>query len=264
MAPVIRALGSEAGMKSLESLIIPIEEETLHKIESDVSQFISKWRNSELLKEVANPTGKGIPDDIFAIDYVIYEGLYDQFFNNIPAFLRAGAALLGNFLVSYSGFSWKKVRINNKNTTLSLVHSECSLIVPIEEMVLFKYSGRPQFETFEELFFDILFSETAVEQTHPLIEANLIVIPGCKTFKEKYGYEIPKDILELYMLYSLPDEEFILRQLGLEAYNCCIQQNWDHFKLCISGNDYIYKQNYGKNWQKRFRGQNELLFEKKT
>lgn len=74
-----------------------------------------------------------------------------------------------------------------------------SLLLPMEqqiqEMALFRYSGRPQYNTFETLHFDILFSETAVENTHPLVDASLDVLPGKKTFKERHGYEIPKDVL---------------------------------------------------------------------
>ena len=249
-------------MNSIESLIIPIDEDSLHELESEISQFISVWDSIDSLEKVISPTGKGIPDDIYAIDHVIYEDLYNLFFHDISAFLNTGAALLGTFLVYYAGFNWKKVQFNNGNTTICLVHSECSLILPIKEMVLFKYGGRPQFETFEALFFDILFSEAGVENTHPLMEANLMVAPGCMTFKDKYGYEIPQDILELYILYSLPDEEFLLRQLGLEAYNFVIQKNWEDLKSNISCNNHLYKEIYGKDWQTRFRRQNEHLFEK--
>lgn len=250
-------------MNSIESLITPVEEDSLHELESEISQFISKWDNISSLTGVISPTGKGIPNDIYAIDYVIYEDLYSLFFNDISDFLNTSVALLGNFLVYFAGFNWKKIQFNNGNTTICLVHSECSLVLPIKEMVLFKYSGNSQGETFETLFFDILFSESQVKITHPLIEASLMVVPGCMTFKEKYGYEIPQDVLELYMIYSLPDEEFLLRQLGLEAYNYFIQKNWDHLKSSISGNDQIYKEYYGKDWQKRFRKQNAHLFKKR-
>lgn len=230
------------------------------KITALVDDFLGKWQEITTLKEVAIPDSTGIVDDIVAIDYVIYEGMQSSFFESIDAFVHTGAALLGNFLVKNSRFQWCEFTLCDKKT-IGLTHLDCSVLLPIRELILFKYSGLPQFDTFETLFFDILFSEIAVEQTHPLIDAYLITLAGEKTFKQRHGYDMPKDVMDLYLLYSLPDEESLIRQLGIDAYKHCQSQNWQRLKNDIQANDYNYKQTYGEDWQSRYKTENEHLFD---
>lgn len=229
------------------------------KITSLLNAFIKKWEEITTLNDVAIPDGTGIVDDIVAIDYVIYEGMQDVFFESIDSFAHTGAALLGNFLVKNNRFQWCEYTLCDKKT-IGLKHLDCSVLLPIRELVIYKYSGLPQFGTFETLFFDILFSEIDIEQTYPLIDAHLITMVGEKTFEERHGYDIPKDVMELYQLYSLPDEMYLIRQLGIYVYDYCKLQNWQRLKYEIQATNYTYKRIYGEDWQSRYKNENETLF----
>jgi len=76
-----------------------------------------------------------------------------------------------------------------------------------------------------------------------------------KSFEEKFGYKIPKSIIELYSIYSLPDEESFLRDIGLEGITLCNEQNWVHLDQIMRSAVSSYSKIYGKDWEERFKKQ---------
>lgn len=239
----------------MNSIINPISNESLIELESSISKFVTQWNSIErLVGCVAAPDGTGIPDDIFAIDYVIYEGMNSVFFPSREALIRTGSLLLGKYLIQFAEFEWCEISTFT-GKSIGLTHPESHQIIPLFELSLYKYTGRPQFGTFETLFFDVIFSTADAENCHPLNYVTLQLFENEKSFEEKFGYNIPESIMELYEVYALADEEFTLRQIGLEGIDLCNKQDWVNLEKIIKSLDYIYRKIYGKDWKERLKKQ---------
>ena len=247
-------------MNKINSLLTEVDEHASVDIQSEINDFVAKWNKVDSLKKnIAEPTGTGVLEDLYALDYVIYEHLFDLFFDDLESFLHTGSLILGNYLVAKTNFEWKHIKLKNLST-LCLKHKSCTVVVPIVEMVLSKFSGKPQFDTFEALYFDILFSDWEVTYAYPLVYRNLNLSANDMSFREKFGYEIPQYTAELFFLYSLPDEESLIRNLGFEGLECCDRQDWQRLELIINMFDDQYKASYGTHWKRRFFNKSRDLF----
>lgn len=242
----------------LKSLLFDINPIELEKLRDLARSFQQQWTKIDSLKDFPFPN-TGAIEDIRVIDYVEYEQLYGLF-ESIDDFITTGGVLIGNCLANLCDFKWRKLK-SSFSESYVLEHQQSKVVVPIFEITLNKFSSRPQFETFETLFFDILLSADEIERTYPMNIALSDFWNDENNFERLFGHKMSKSILELYLLYSLPNEEDCVRRLGLDVYKQCAQQDWAGLKTSLLTIGSTYKLDYGSNWEQRYRKEEKDLFE---
>ena len=212
-----------------------------------VSKFLDVWRNTPNLSKYHSVTGTGTADDLHALQYMVYENILREPSDTVPI----ATAIVSKLLINYADFGW---HFSNDELYKGVVlkHNQCGLFAPVYELCMFRATSNNQIDEFpSQVYFDVLFSCTETTYSHPLIAASLTTLTGEQPFKERFGYELPENIISLYNLYSHHDEEFLIRRLGLEAYDYLEKQKWNELERGIKQENDILKSIFGKDWEKR-------------
>lgn len=202
----------------------PLATESSRLIQHRIQSFVGKWNSTGSLAELVRPDGLGSDDDIRAIDYVIYEHLYDIFFSNSNEFIQTGAFLLGELLRKRLRFEWCEI---DGIARFGLQHPELQIKIPIIEFATFHLSISPQYECFESMFFDILLAGDYWQMGHhPLRDLFTNPFEEEPTYENVYVKRPPKEICELYEMLAKKDESWVIRELGLKIYDEFEKKNW--------------------------------------
>lgn len=230
---------------------IPLARANLQELNNKVEQFSAKWNSfpSVVAMNGKCPSSVGDIEFISCLDYVIYEGLETLIAKNAGEFIELSGAVFGYVVAKKLRFRWCELQVG-ESRTLGLINDYNGIKLPIRELILNKLSTLPQFESFEHLFFDILLSETVWELgTHPLMECNLLTLPGEKTFEEIYGFNIPADISNDIDLLGSIDHDFLMRTLGLQAYILAHSQKWNELRDAVAHVTRQFNEQFGEGWR---------------
>ncbi|MDR1075254.1 MAG: hypothetical protein LBL59_02835 [Xanthomonadaceae bacterium] len=240
--------------------ISPLAPERHAAMRNRIQRFISAWHaNFAGVAGVCQPRGDGGIDDVHALDYAIYEGLWPQYADGQADMIFLGACMLGQVLERRLRMRWCRIGLIGGDRA-ALVSDSNHVIVPIQEMVCHRLSADPQFDGFEHLFFDVFLSRQAWPLgSHPLVDCNLILGDG--EFEQCYGYEVPEDIQRETMLLGLQDEEGWTRAAGLAAYAYADRQDWDGLRRQLAWISADFCERYGADWRRRIERQNANIFE---
>jgi hypothetical protein len=221
--------------------------------------FVSQWHSyTTLVKMGLIPSGDGLPSDIEALDYVIYEHLYSMFAVDETAFIEIATAVFGKTLARLLHFKWCYIELPS-GPALGLSHPETNVRVPLQALIATKLSGLPQFGTFEELFFDIYcMQSTWPDGHHPLVECNWTTAEDI--FFKTWGFEVPASIKERFFLLILQDEHLAVRRFGLLAYDWITTPNWSQIENQLSIIESNFADLFGSDWPDRVRTEYAHLF----
>lgn len=244
-------------MKCITPMAISNDE--IDDIKNTIKKFCEQWKAIPSLEQCMKPpTGKGSIDDIHSLNYIIYENLYSIFFKSETHFLHVASAVFGRCLVEILKFEWCWLPTSYEKT-LGVYHADTGLRVPLEGMIIAKLSSDLQSDAFTALFIDIYLLKYAWPLgSHYLNESNLLIEEH--EFEKKWGFLVPKDIKQLWFEMSLVDEEQLIKQFGLYAYDWSKLPDWRTVRMILTHIQNGFIESHGSDWQERIRLQNPNLF----
>lgn len=223
-----------------------IDEISLRHINQTLTSFIDAWFHSTLVETGIKPDIKGSVQNIYALDYCVYENVYALVTPAHKSFVNIASHVFGQCLVNILKFDWCFIE-SNAGKTLALFHPVNGRIIPLESMIIYQLSSDPQFDKFQYLFFTIL-NDTIFWQTgyHPLADTLRI---DDDEFEQHYGFIIPKDIKQQFAYLSNYDFSELIRTIGFDIYDYDTTPNWDSIRSTLKSIEYGYKALFGKDWK---------------
>lgn len=218
-------------------------------VQRDILAFAERWNASSLVATGITPEGRGTVVDIEALDYVIYEGVYDLVTPKDRTFISIGASVFGGCLVKLLGFEWCTVVLSSVRMT-GLKHPYNGLVVPLEPIIAAHLSGNPQHECFAALFFEI-FQSTHLWPlgSHFLEESSLDLDPGA--FERQWGFSVPDEIRQRYLDVTAVEVDACVREIGMLAYDWAGIPDFQAIERRLSMIESNYGELYGRDWKQR-------------
>lgn len=236
----------------------PLDGPSISAIDADVREFVERWHSSSLASTGINPDGSGSVADIEALDYVIYESVYDIVSPAKNGFIALSASVFGSCLKGLLVFDWCRVRLSFASV-MGVKHSYNNLVIPLEPIIASHLSGDPQYDNFECLFFKVLRStRTWPIGSHFLEESTLLLSPG--EFDKHWGFSVPGNLSQRYLHLSAMDENYAVSAVGMLAYDWKKVPDWNAVDRRLSEIEYDYVSIYGADWRDRLKARSPQLF----
>lgn len=193
--------------------------------------------------------GGGTAVDIEALDYVIYEGVYDLVTPEGRGFISISASVFGHCLVNLLGFEWCNVLLSS-GRVLGVRHQHNQLVVPLEPIIAAGLSGNPQHECFAALFFKV-FQSTQLWPlgSHFLEESCLQLDPG--EFERQWGFSVPDEIRQRYLDLTAVEVDGCVREIGMLAYDWTDIPDFQAIDRRLAMIESNYAELYGRDWKGR-------------
>jgi hypothetical protein len=214
-----------------------------------VEAFVEAWKNLPSLAGTGIiPSGSGTAADILALDYVIYENLYSLIGNN-GDFVAVSSAVFGNCLVNLLKFEWCLLQLPS-GPVVGVSHPYNDLRVPLEAVIANHLSGKPQYENFAYLLADTYISGASWPIGHHfLAESYWLLDPG--EYEKCWGFSVPPDVSEAFLLQSNADEDLAVRLFGLHAYDWEHEPSWANIRRELGWIDGKFNEIFGHDWKAR-------------
>lgn len=231
-----------------------IDEISLKHINQTLSNFVDAWFHSTLVETGIKPDIKGSAQNIYALDYCVYENVYALVTPAHKSFVNVASHVFGQALINLLGFNWCFIDCH-MGKSLALSHTVNGRIIPLESMIIYQMSSHPQFDKFQHLFFSIL-NDNVFWQIgyHPLADTLRL---DDDEFEQHYGFIVPKDIQKQFNYLSHYDYPELIRTIGFEVYDYEAIPNWDSIRSTLKGIEYSYKELFGKDWKNRLDSQSQ-------
>ncbi len=218
-------------------------------VQCDVMVFAERWNASPLVATGIVLEGRGTVADIEALDYVIYEGVYDLVTPKDRSFISISVSVFGRCLVNLLGFEWCTVLLSS-GRMLGVRHRYNRLVVPLEPIIAAHLSGNPQHESFPALFFKIFQSSHLWPLgSHFLEESCLHLDAGA--YERQWGFSVPDAIRQRYLDLTIVDADYCVREIGMLAYDWAGLPDFQAIERRLSMIESQYAELYGHDWKDR-------------
>jgi hypothetical protein len=221
------------GLKVNNLEIKPLTKQNQEMIDQHITTFVT-WYNKELQPEHYEYFhNDSTYRDLNTLDWILYEQIYWGY--KLDDFIIASAYILGRVLTHYTNLTWGEMEIGEKNSIV-LYQEDSKMIIPIVEFCIYKKSiiYLPD-DGIETIFFDIIFSSYRFqsEKSHPFLRMYDLDIETTPNFYDTFAYTIPDDIKQLLEPYMKFNDELCIRVMGVEAYEWCINGEWNKIKEAL-------------------------------
>ena len=236
----------------------PLPASQLQTINDKLAIYVQRWQKYPTIHKMGMaPIGDGSVQDLYALDYLLYEQCEPLVIESPQDFIELASHLLGNCLVKLLKFEWCELSFLSRST-LGVRDLNGELLIPLDAAVtmrnLHANNYNPNEGEFGNLFLNIYLSKRnwRLDYHGHFLVASLLDFESEKQSYEQYwGFEVPEEIIQRYSRLAMIDEAQTVRFFGLTAYEWKKIPNWLKVQNSLTYVEKFFDSLFTYSWRER-------------